>query len=263
MPMLKQLTFKVALTYIVGVFLFCFFGWLGFTVASRILPFDNFGQNINLRSSNPDNYFYIDGKAELSAIPDQAEINLGIDVTDDTVAAAQDQVNTILANLNTKLTALGVKEADIQTQNYSVYPNYDWSGEVQNITGYTVSSSVTVDIDNFDILNQAVDAATSVGINQINGINFSLSETKQAELKEEARKIAIDKAKTNAKELASLAGLQLGKIVSISEYEPTNDYPTYRSYDLNMTAGSESADTNIQAGETKYNYQVTLGYQLY
>jgi uncharacterized protein YggE len=121
-----------------------------------------------------------------------------------------------------------------------------------------------VSFADFSKLNQAVDSATRVGANQIQGINFTLSDDKKAEVEKEARKQAIEEAKKKAQELASLSGMKLGKIVNISEGTAN---PIMPYADRNMLqakegmGGGAGAPTNIEPGSSSFEYTVTISYE--
>jgi uncharacterized protein len=218
--------------------------------------------SINQISTNKMSTFDVAGESKISTIPDQAEVNMGITVNEGTVKAAQDKANSVINAINEQLGTLGVDKKDIKTENYSLYPIYDYqTGAGQNITGYTVNANLKVTMTDFAKLNQAIDLATGAGANQIGGISFTLSDEKKAETEEQARKEAIDNAKEKAEKLASLAGMRLGKIVNVAEAPSMPEYPYGPvMMDAKMGAGG-GAPTNVEPGSTTFTYTVTLSYE--
>lgn len=219
--------------------------------------------SITQTTTNKQSTFDVTGESRVSTIPDQAEIRIGITVNESSVKAAQDRANTVINTINTRLGELGIGKEDIKTENYSLYPNFDYQpGSGQRITGYNVNANLVVTIKDFAKMNQAVDLATAAGANQIGGITFSLSEEKQNEAEETARKEAIDDAKAKAEELAGLAGMRLGKIVNVSENpRPVNDPVMPQALEARGAGGGAGAPTNIEPGSTTYRYEVTLSYE--
>ncbi len=262
--MFAQFGLKKFLFLLTTIFIGSFALIAGLTLANKIIGWPAWKQDISMNSRNDQNFFSVDGKTTVEAIPDQAVVNLGITVTDKTVAGAQNQANTITDNLQTQLKSLGIEKKDIQTKDYSLYPNYDWENSNRSILSYTVNNTLQVTCKDFTLLNQIIDQATAVGVNQVNGINFTLSDAKQAELKKQARQEAIAKAKDNAQELASLTGIKLGNLTNVYEYEPDNQVATGVMYSKNLEASTEDkVATGVEAGTTSYNYQVTLTYQTF
>jgi hypothetical protein len=60
-----------------------------------------------------------------------------------------------------------------------------------------------------------LDEAVNAGANSINGVTFSVDD--QTAAASEARRLAVEDARTKAEELAAAAGLTLGSVVSIAE----------------------------------------------
>ena len=264
--MINNLSFKTLIFTVAGIFVGSFSLIARLTLAKKVIGWPAWKQDISMNSRNDQNYFSVDGKTTVEAIPDQAVVNLGVDITAKTVADAQNQANTIVTNLQTQLSGLNIEKKDIQTKNYSLYPNYDWKSDGRSILSYTVNSTLQITCKDFAVLNQIIDQATAVGINQVNGIDFTLSDAKQAELKKQARQQAIAKAKENAQELANLTGIKLGNLTNVYEYEPDNRTDTGIMYAKNLMALGDAEDqiaTSVEAGTASYNYQVTLTYQTF
>lgn len=218
---------------------------------------------ISQTTTNKDSSFNVTGESEVSVVPDNAQVTLGIEVTKPAVAEAQLQVNQVMNDLTNKLKAMGIEAKDIKTQNYSVYPNYDFSSGRQTTNGYRVSSSVLVNVREFEKINQVIDGAVGSGVTQVGGVAFKLSDEKEEEVKKQAREQAIVKAKKNAEELSGLAGMKLGRIINISEGQGSAQPPLM--YDTLKTMSAESAvinqATDIEAGTSIYRYTVTLSYE--
>jgi uncharacterized protein YggE len=239
------------------------------SVASVILTAQFLGPlplSLSQTISQKQDLFTVTGDSEVTTVPDQVEITFGVSQTDSQLAVAQDKVNQVVKNMTAELQKLGIKKEDIKTQNYSIYPQYDYQSEQRKITGYSVDSRMRVKLTDFEMLNQAIDVSTAQGANQVGGIEFSLSEKKEDELKNQAREEAIDKAKESAKDLANLAGVRLGKVVNV--YEQRNNYypsPMYAkaemALDSSMAGLGGGEATQIEPGESTYTYSVTLSYE--
>lgn len=205
--------------------------------------------------------FDTSGSSEITAIPDEAQVRLGINIRQDTVKQAQDQANQIINRISKATQDLGVDKKDIKTQNYQLNPEYDYSHDERKIIGYQINTQILVKLTDFEKLNQIIDNATRLGANQVGGINFSLSEDKRNELKKQAREEAIGKAKQNATELSKLAGIKLGKVVNVIESAGSNSYPQPRYDQSKLMMADKSAPTQIEPGSETYTYNVTLSYE--
>lgn len=161
----------------------------------------------------------VSGQGEASAVPDEAEITAGV-VTQGATAADALAANSRAMNavFNT-LRKAGIPEKSIQTSNFNVSPQYTPykrdSTEPPRIVGYQVSNTVTVKVNDLKKLGPDLDALVSSGANQVNGVSFSIHDPKA--LAEQARAEAVKDAMAHAQTYAKAAGVELGRVMAISE----------------------------------------------
>ncbi|MCJ7781533.1 MAG: SIMPL domain-containing protein, partial [Acidimicrobiia bacterium] len=185
---------------------------------------------------------------EVFGTPDTLEMSFGVSVLRPTVKQAVADAATLADQLISTLESSGVASDDVQTANYSIYPEYDYSGDEQKLVGYRVSNTVTAKIRDIGAAGSVIDAAVGgVGDEiQVSGVSFSIEEDE--ELISAARDAAWEDARSKAQQLADLAGLTLGNAVMISEsVAGTPPQPLYReAFDA---AGAMSVETPIEAGQ--------------
>jgi len=218
--------------------------------------------SVNQITTQKSSAFSASGKSVINTIPDKVEITLGVSRREADIKQAQTKANEIISKINTDLQGLGINKDDIKTQNYSIYPNYNYQTGGQQITGFSVDINLTVSLTDFEKLNKAVDLATQAGANQVGGIQFKLSDAKEKEVKEKARAEAIKDAQSNAQQLANLAGMKLGKVINVIEEPNVSQLPgPYAATDSSAKGGGAGAPTNLQPGSTNYSYNVTVSYE--
>jgi len=186
---------------------------------AALLTSPAFAQNT---AQAPQRTLSLTGQAEVKSAPDIAVISAGVVSEARTAREALTLNNKSMASVLQTIEASGVAKKDIQTSNFSVQPKYKYakrtnSGEQDppRIVGYTVSNTVTVIVRELANLGQVLDAVVSSGVNQMNGLSFSIAEP--APLRNQARKLAVTEARERAELYAQAAGVSLGKILSISE----------------------------------------------
>lgn len=206
--------------------------------------------------------FSANGESIVTTIPDKVTINIGISHKNTTIKATQARANEIIDTITKKLGEMGVSKDDVKTQNYSINPQYDYQRATQDIVGYTVDVSLQISLSDFEKLNQVIDMATAAGANQIGGIQFTLSDEKERQVRAEARAKAIDDAKANANELARLSGVKLGKVINVVEGTQNDPpYPVMYADKAAGMGGGGGTPTSVQPGSTSYTYTVTLSYE--
>jgi hypothetical protein len=242
-------------------FFIIFFAFLCIFIFSKIfgpLPF-----SVNSIVTTKANLFTVQGTGEATAVPDTAQISLGVEKEGSTVEVAQKQVNEIINKITNDLKKLGVEEKNIKTTNYFVNPNRDFSTGKPISAGYIVSANVEVRIKPIEKANKAVDIATADGATQVGGVTFVLADEDQKKLEDKARIEAVKEAKEKAQSLASAAGIRLGRIVDVQESSGGFPQPMLRSSDLKMEASTErpSPPTELNPGENKISVTISLSYE--
>ena len=168
----------------------------------------------------------VTGQGEASGKPDLAEINAGVQTFADTVIDASRQNQAVVERIFDALQEQDIASEDIQTSNYSIWAEQDYSrdGEPgkERITGFRVSNIVHVKVRDISKVGEVLAAVTDAGANSINGIQFTVQDTD--ELEKRAREAAMADARARAESLASLAGVGLGEVISLS-MSSAPDYP--------------------------------------
>lgn len=195
-------------------------------IALVAIKYFNISYPINVFTSQVSRELSVVGEGKVEVVPDTAVVEVGITVNNSSTAReAQKQLTQTNNQIVTALTNIGLAKKDIKTTNISVYPNYNYEGGNNNIIGYNGNATLSVTVKQVDKASQVVDVATQNGANEVRGPNFTLD--KPEKYREQARNLAINNAKDQAKKLAQNLGIKLGKIVNIVESTPTNDQVYY------------------------------------
>jgi uncharacterized protein YggE len=203
---------------------------------------------------------HVTGQGKVTGKPDTMTLNIGVSVLRDTVDKATGDAATLANSMLEAIKAKGVAGSDIQTSNYSISPEYDYTASTPKIIGYRVTNTLTVKIRDLATAGQIIDAATATGGNDavVNGVSFSIEDN--AELLQAARTAAWGDAEAKATQLAQLAGLQLGAAVSITE-SVVNDVPPIYFDTAARSAAGEGA-TPIQPGQLEVTVMVDVTFNI-
>lgn len=161
------------------------------------------------------------GEGKVSIKPDRAEALIGVETMGSTVREATQKSTRIMEAILVALHEQGVTDKDIQTSGFSVWTDRGGpipekvDGEPEEQIIYRVNNTVRVTVNDLDKLSAILDAVIEAGANAIYGISFSIADPSQLET--QVRIKAIADAKAKAQELADLAGVRLGPVVSVSE----------------------------------------------
>ena len=201
----------------------------------------------------------IDGEGKIAGKPTLAVVDVGLYAEGQDVPTVQQsnsaKVNAIIAAMK----GLGIADVDLQTSNYNISPKFDYKNGTQNVVGYTVSQSLSVKVRDLAKVSAVLAKAGQLGANQINGVTFTIDDP--SELKQEARKKALDDAYAKAKELSDAMHVQVAKVVTFSEAtSPSVPQPYLMRSDVATGGGNVSPD--IQAGSLDVVSHVSVTFEI-
>ncbi|MHB0874500.1 MAG: SIMPL domain-containing protein [Anaerolineae bacterium] len=162
-------------------------------------------------------YITVVGQGVVSVTPDIAVLNVGAETIDADIQKAIETNNQTMDDVVAALADAGIEDADVQTSNFSIYRDQGYGPMEAAATEpqYHVSNMVIVTIRDLETVGDILDAVVAAGANSIYGVNFTLEDWTQAQ--SDARVEAMSDAADRASQLADLAGVELGEILSVSE----------------------------------------------
>ena len=136
--------------------------------------------DVNVSLSTQSEGIWVNGTGKVTVTPDIALLELGIEAQEASVGEAQDSASAAMEQLMAALTASGVAENDIQTQNYRIRQRTRWDDEEQQevVTGYRVTNDVIAKIRDLDKVGDIIDAVVAAGgdYTRIDDLNFSVED---------------------------------------------------------------------------------------
>lgn len=212
------------------------------------------------KSADVRNTITIEGQGKVRGIPDIATVNLGFMVEKKDVREAQKENAVTMNKIIIALKQLGISSEDMQTTDYSIYPQYDYMKDGgQKLRGYSVTQNVTVKIRDLSTVSDVLDQAGILGLNQVGGIQFTMDEPEV--LRQKARVKAMQNAQMKAAELARVAGVRLGRVVSFSE-NANGGYPVPMYTKAFVAEGVGGGAPDIQAGSQDVVVNATVTYEI-
>ena len=228
------------------------------------------GYNLSklVSGTKPDNVISVSGTGKVKAVPDVATVSLGVVAQGKDAKEAQNLASDRINKITSFVKGLGVAKEDITTSSANLNPRYDYQNGRNDIVGYDSNQTITVKVRGVDKSNETVGkilaGAVDNGANQVYGSQFTIDDPDS--LKQEARKLAIEKAKVKARELAEAAGIKLGKVVSVQDGEgsytvPPIAYATDKGYGIGG-GGAEAIAPSVEPGSQDISQTVTLVFEV-
>jgi len=207
-----------------------------------------------------ENVLVVSGMGKVSLIPDIAYINAGVETIMKDAREAQDENAKIMDRIIKVLKDSGIQDKDIQTANFNVHVEYDYSGNQRRLVGYRVSNNVRIAVRQIDRVGEILTAMAEAGANHFFGINFGVENQKEAY--NAALKKAIDEAKEKATLMAAQAGVSLGKPVAIHEGQSPQGVPFGNGMMDMARVESAAMQVPIMEGELDIQAFVTIVYEI-
>lgn len=217
------------------------------------------------------NTITVSGYGEATGVPDVATFTYAVSSEKSTVAAAQTEATQKANAVMAYLREAGIDEKDIQTSDYSIYPQYDYVQEAcvggicpggrQVLRGYQVRQSTTVKVRDTAKAGELLGGVGSKGATEVSGLQFTFDDPEGVQ--DEARGEAIADAKEKADELARQLGVNIVRVVSFSENG--SGYPMPMKYEAYGRGGADTAAQSapdIAVGENKVTSNVSVTYEI-
>ena len=198
------------------------------------------------------------GAGEVQGTPDTLTVNASMEFVAPDVSGALNQSSDRQKAVMNALVGSGIDRKDISTTQVSLQPQFA-GGDSTTIIGYRASDSIDAKVRKLDTASQALALIASTGgdATRINSVNLSIEDDSQ--LVKDARARAFNDAKDRANQYAQLSGLDLGKVMSITESGGATPPPPPMPY---SRGGAEMAAVPVEPGQQTVGFSVTVIFEL-
>ncbi|MEM4320524.1 MAG: SIMPL domain-containing protein [Candidatus Nitrosocaldus sp.] len=184
------------------------------------------------------------GNATQKIRPDMASISVGVEVQEKTAGEAARKNAEIMSSVIEAIKATGIREEQISTNYYSVYPVYEPRSKAevciaiyppppecleQVLVGYKAVNSITVNVelDKAQDIGKVIDAAVNAGANQVYGISFFISQESLDVVRASLLDKAARDARSKAESVATALNLNVVGVKSVSIMDGYYPVPIY------------------------------------
>lgn len=199
----------------------------------------------------------VTGVGTVTTAPDQAMLVLAVQTQAASAAQATSENAALMTKVMEALTSAGIDKNSIETVAYTLSPVYENNPDQSmpsKIVGYSARNAIQVTLQDFSLVGKAIDAATSAGANEVQGITFTLTSATLATLQKQALAQAVQDADGQAQAVASSLGVRIIGPISV-----TPGYVFQPNVERYTAAGSQP--TPIQPGTLQVSVTVQVTYQ--
>lgn len=179
----------------------------------------------------------------------------------DAKQAAQDNAN-IMTKVKHAVIGAGAAPDKIETDNYTMYPVYEYDKGKVKSRKYEVNNRMKVVVEDLTKAGAVMDAAISAGANRIENIMFTVRNP--GKYKDDALREAAQDARRKADIIAASLEKTVTNIISVTD---NSVRVSPRNYMMNarMAGGNdmaESATTPMEGGDAKVESSVTVVFEI-
>ncbi|MPM00387.1 26 kDa periplasmic immunogenic protein [bioreactor metagenome] len=215
--------------------------------------------------SQTDKVILVSGYGLSTTSPDKVTISFGVQTENPDAAVAQSENAALMAKVVAALKNAGIKDANIQTTGYTIYSyvigEYNPGKWANGTTVYKVTNTVQIISYDVDKAGSYIDAAVDAGANNVNSLQFGLSDEKLIIERNAAIISAVKSARADADSVSSALGLKISGTGTINvgqSYTPVS----YSNAEVMMAkdAAGTRVPTTIESGEIKTTATVSIVY---
>lgn len=201
----------------------------------------------------------VTGSGTAEAVPDLLTVSIGVECRREDVGAAYAAAGQASAGISVVLREHGVGDQDISTSGLNVRADVVWKeGQGQTVTGYVASSILSVRLRDVAGSSEVIAGAVAAGGNDVrlNGLDLGFADP--AGVTAQAREAAWQDALATATQFASLAGTELGPVVSVTQQPgPSGPIPVAK-----MQRAMAVDSVGIEAGQSSVSATVEVVWEL-
>ena len=171
---------------------------------------------------------FVTGTAFKKISPDKVSITLGVETQEKTAKEAAAKNAELMNAVINGLKELGLTTNEISTSYYNIYPVYEYPPVIYEknivpprpespiLVGYRVTNTITITTPANTDVGSMIDAAIDAGANQVQGVNYFVSEDVQRQMNKQLIEQAVLDAKAKAENALSPLNMQIVGVKSIN-----------------------------------------------
>jgi hypothetical protein len=199
----------------------------------------------------------VSANGDVSAEPNLAVIRVSVDARADSADAARGQVADGVSRMRNALRGAGVPDDAVTTTAFHVSPEYDYAKDRRELLGYRAVHAFAIEVSP-DRAGEVIDVAVGNGATAVEGVRFTLTDERRAELRQQALTEAMNAARTDADTIASAADMEVTGVKTASTSAQFVPYADARE----VAAGGSGAGgrTVVEPGPVTVSASVSVTY---
>jgi len=196
------------------------------------------------------------GEGIVKHAPDRAWVTIAAETRAKTPGEAQKLNADAMSAVMQKIKGTSIPAEAVRTASYDLQPEFDYANGKQTLRGYVARNSVEVRIDDLAKLGSVIDVSVGAGATSVSNIRFDLKDRTAAE--QEALKLAVADAKSQADAAAQAAGMRVERIVRLEVHRDASVPQPRPMMAMRSEMAMAAAPPPMSPGELEVRAMVTL-----
>jgi uncharacterized protein YggE len=206
---------------------------------------------------HPQSIINVQGVGNISVKPNIAFVELGVETENKDPLKAQQENTTKINAINQVLKGV-VVDKDQQTQEYAIIPSYSYEKSKPILEGYKVRHILKLKISQIDKVGEIIQKATQAGANVLNNVRFDIENKDNVIIK--AAQKALKNAQEKAKAMASTMGLEIDRVLNISDTSFQAPVPPMPLMGRNLTFSKMNEAPSLAQGSLNIHVVVFVSF---
>ena len=203
----------------------------------------------------------VNGEGIVETSPDRATISVGVVSREKDPTKVQAENAKIASEIIKSVSAFGIEKKNIRTGNYSFRQIYHNDQNHRRIfDGYEVNNTVSITVDDLNLVGKIIDSALSHGANSIESLQFGIRD--KSALTAEALKLAVRDARNKAEVVAAGLGKNIVGIRSVSINSGSISAPRFAKLAMVADEAANSFETPIEGGSLSCSASVHVEFEI-
>jgi uncharacterized protein YggE len=207
------------------------------------------------------------GTGTVLAKPDMIRMNISLSKTAQTTKTAQEEVSKMVKQAVGVLKDFNIEDKDISTASLTFNSEYEYGTGGRRLVGQRAEQRISFSIrniqDDSQKASQIIDRLVLINGIELNQINFDVQNS--TEYYSQSRELAFQKAQEKAKQYAELSGLEVSKVLNISEegseqFLPINNRAMAK-FEMAATV-NDAGSTLLPTGELEITTKIAASFLL-
>lgn len=201
------------------------------------------------------------GLCEKEVEPDRVAVVFRLEETRNTVEESTERANKRYNKLVKEITGLQLKNAVLQTTQYSTSPRYVWENKKRRLKGYETSIALRVETSELKKAGAIIQAGSKSAQENIQGPYPFVSKALRDKIHMQCIAIAGEDANQKANAVAKSLKIKLGKAFKAVEMISTQGAPPMPYMTMAKSAGMEaSAPADIKFGKENFTLRLEVSF---